>query len=79
MDHTSDPLLRPPTKLTDHVYCMGHSGASRSGAGGWHDIPAVQQKMVCYVSGPYFRCVVDGQCLVTIGRYGGGSIDCCCG
>ena len=44
MDHATNPLLRPPIELTDHLYCMGYSGTSRSGAGGWHNFPVVQQK-----------------------------------
>ena len=47
MDHATDPLLRPPTKLTDHLYCMGYSRTSRSSAGRWYNFPVVQQKMVC--------------------------------
>lgn len=77
MDHPTDQLLRPSTKLADYVYCMGYCGASRSGAGGWHYLPAFQQKMVC--SWLMLRYGVDGWYLGTIGRYGGGSIDCCCG
>ena len=63
MDHATDPLLRPPIELTDHLYCMGYSGTSRSGAGGWHSIPVVQQKMVCCFPDLFCRRVTDGQCL----------------
>ena len=79
MDHATDPLLRPPTKLTDHIYCMGYSGTSRSGASGWYNFPVVQQKMVCCSPDLFCRCAADALCSAVIGRCGGGSIDYCCG
>ena len=46
VDHATNPLLRPPAQLTDHVYGMGYSWASRSDTCGRHDFPAIQQEMV---------------------------------
>ena len=60
MDHATDPLLRPSVELTGRLYRMGYSGTSRSGAGGWHDFPVVQQKMVCCFPGSFCRRVANG-------------------
>jgi hypothetical protein len=46
VDYTTNPLLRSPSQLANHIYRMGHSWSSCSGASGWHDFQVVQQKMV---------------------------------